>query len=170
MPDVLGAGRYLRLVRADDGWEWAERVNATAVVVVVAVTPEDEVLLVEQYRPPIGMSVIELPAGLVGDDASTEDLESAAIRELAEETGYHASSVVRLTGGPVSAGMSTEVLNFYLAKGLHRVGAGGGVGTESIQVHAVPRATVGLWLSQREAAGVAVDPKIYTGLWFLDRA
>lgn len=169
MPDVLAAGRYLRLVRGNDGWEWAERVNANAVVVVIAVTPADEVLLVEQFRPPIGGPVIELPAGLVGDDATEEDLESAAVRELAEETGYHASAVVRLTGGPVSSGMSTEFLHFFRGVGLTKVGPGGGVGSEVIRVHSVPRASVAAWLAEREAAGMAVDPKIYTGLWFLDR-
>lgn len=169
MPAVLGGGRFLRLVRSDDGWEWVERVNSDGVVVIVAVTPQDEILLVEQHRPPVGGRVIELPAGLAGDELGREELATAALRELEEETGYRAGRIDRLTGGPISAGLSSEVITFFRAWDLDRVGAGGGVGGEAIVLHQVPRAAVGPWLAEREAAGVQVDPKVYAGLWFLDR-
>ncbi|HEX4000846.1 MAG TPA: hypothetical protein VHX65_20025, partial [Pirellulales bacterium] len=65
-PKTLASGKYLRLL-AQAHWEFAERVNATGAVVIVAMTDERKLLLVEQYRIPVGCRVIELPAGLVGD-------------------------------------------------------------------------------------------------------
>ena len=75
-------GRYLG-IRETDGWEFATRTNASAVVILVPVTDDDELVLVEQYRVPVQCSVIELPAGLVGDqDDPDESLMTAARREL----------------------------------------------------------------------------------------
>lgn len=164
--EELGRGRFIRLVR-DGRWEWAERVNARAVVVIVALTPHDEVLLVEQHRPPVGTAVIEFPAGLVGDDGSDEATAEAAIRELEEETGWRAEGVTLLTEGPVSAGMSSERLTFYRAHGLVRTGPGGGVDNEQITVHSVPRAAVPEFVAERARAGVLTDPKVFAGLYFL---
>lgn len=164
--EELGRGRFVRLVR-DDGWEWAERVNARAVVVVVALTPDDEVLLVEQHRPPVRAPVIEFPAGLVGDDGSDEAVAEAALRELEEETGWRAERVTLLTEGPVSAGMTNERLTFYQAHGLVRTGPGGGVDNEQITVHTVPVAEVRTFVADRAAAGVLTDPKVFAGLYFL---
>ena len=164
----IGRGRFIRLVRRG-GWEWAERTNASGIVVIVAVTPDDKVLLVEQHRVPVGGPVIELPAGLAGDIAGEEDedLSVAANRELEEETGWRAERLERLTAGPVSAGMTSEVLTFYRAHGLQRVGDGGGDPSEDIVVHEVPLTEVHGWLEARAAAGVMADPKVYAGLYFL---
>src|SRR5687768_8463814 len=74
---VLGNGRFLELVRDEHGWEYARRVNATGVVVIAASTDKNEVILIEQYRPPVGARVVELPAGLVGDDVPDEAMELA---------------------------------------------------------------------------------------------
>lgn len=171
MRDVLGAGRFLRLVR-EGHWEWAERTNAHGVVVIVALTPADEVLFVEQHRIPVGARVLEMPAGLAGDDPGSagEALATAAGRELEEETGWRAGRIEWLTHGPVSAGMTSEVLTFFLARDLARVSAGGGVEGEDIVVHAVPRSGAHAWLAERHAAGVLADPKVYAGLYFLERA
>ncbi|MEN0062094.1 MAG: NUDIX hydrolase [Myxococcota bacterium] len=169
MTDELARGRFLRLVRRD-GWEWAERTNVTGVVVIVAQTPNNAVLLVEQPRIPVGAPVIEFPAGLAGDVDATEALATAAARELEEETGFAAETMIRVTEGPVSAGMSSESLTFFVAKGLKRVGPGGGDGSERITVHAIPRDEVDAWLVARQAEGTLVDPKVYAGLYFLDRA
>ena len=85
-------GRYLNLIERDH-WEFVTRPNAHAVVVLIAVTDDDELVLVEQYRRPVDSRVVELPAGLVGDlgDPDEPVLEAAG-RELIEETGYEASS------------------------------------------------------------------------------
>src|SRR6476646_11249943 len=90
-------------------WEYVERVHAQGMaVIIVACTPQDDVLFVEQYRVPLGARTIEMPAGLVGDDHAHDTLESAARRELVEETGWEAADVQVLLVGPTSAGMSNE--------------------------------------------------------------
>lgn len=170
MPVVVSSGKYIRLVR-EGTWEWAERTNASGVVVVVATTPDDTLLFVEQHRLPVGGRVIEMPAGLAGDVAGEEDeaLERAANRELEEETGWRAARISRLTHGPVSAGMTSEVLTFFRATDLTRVSAGGGDPSEDIVVHEVPVAQAHDWLAEQAAAGIMADPKVYAGLYFLQR-
>ncbi len=169
--DLLAEGRYIRLVRRGR-WEWAERTNASGIVVVAALTPEREMLLVEQFRPPVAARVIELPAGLAGDIAGEEDeaLSRAARRELEEETGYTAARMEPLTEGPVSAGMTSECLTFFRGHELSRIGEGGGDSSEDIVVHRVPLADVHTFITERAAAGVMTDPKVYVGLHFLQRA
>jgi ADP-ribose pyrophosphatase len=166
--EVLAEGRYLRLVRRR-GWEYAERTNAIAIVVLVAVTAEGRLLLTEQHREPVGGPVIELPAGLVGDrpGEAHEDLRTAARRELLEETGYEAGDLRPLAAGPPSAGLSSEVVTFLLATDLRHAGPGGGSEQESITVHEVPLAAVGDWLAEHARAGRLVDPKVYAGLYLL---
>jgi len=166
----LAAGRHLRFV-CRDGWEFVERPGVHGIVVVVAVTPQARLLLVEQWREPVGADVLELPAGLAGDgaDAAGEPLEEAARRELVEETGWDAAEVDRLTAGPPSAGVTSEIVTFFRARGLTRTGAGGGVEGEAITVHEVPLAEVDAWISAREATGVLVDPKVWAGAWFARR-
>lgn len=163
----LHAGRHLRLVERD-GWEFVERPGVAGIVVLVAVTPDERLLLVEQRREPVDGDVLELPAGLAGDAGSParEPLEEAARRELVEETGWDAASMERLTAGPPSAGVSSEVVTFFRARGLVRVGAGGGVEGEAITVREVPLAGAAEYLRAREAAGVLVDPKVWAGLFF----
>jgi len=170
MGSILGEGRYLRL-REERGWEWCERVNASGVVVVVAVTPRGELLLVEQHRPPVGGRVLELPAGLAGDhDDPEEELARAAGRELEEETGWAPESLERLTAGPVSAGMTSEVLTWFRAHGLRRVGPGGGDDSEDIVVHAVKLDEVASFARRRAREGVVTDPKVFAGLYFAQLA
>lgn len=167
LPETLHEGNFLRLMRLGQ-WEYASRVTSKGVVVIVAVTPSHELILVEQFRAPVGRSVIELPAGVAGDlpEFSGESLETAAIRELEEETGWRASGMSLLANGPVSAGMSSEIVSFFRAQGLIKVGQGGGDPTEAITVHAVPLGAVEDFLRAKTAKGVYVDPKIYTGLYF----
>ena len=162
-------GRYLNLLERD-GWEFASRSNASSVVILVAVTSEGEIVLVEQYRKPVGTRVIELPAGLVGDHADPdESILNAAARELEEETGYAAAQMEVLMTCPSSAGMSDEMISFVLAKGLTRVGPGGGDDSEDIEVHIVPLTDVDAWLTRQVSAGKPLDPKIYAALYWLER-
>lgn len=166
---VLYDGRYLRLVERR-GWELVSRRHRVAVL--VAWTPSDELLLVEQYRVPVGRRTIELPAGLVGDQAGQENeaLLDAAGRELEEETGWRAGAVEELMPCPTSAGLTDEIAVFVRATGLTRVGAGGGDDSEDIVVHAIARDAIDDWLDERHASGFAIDPKIYAALyWSLPR-
>jgi len=165
---TLCQGRFLRLAKRGR-WEYVQRINARCGVVIVAVTPDAHVLLVEQYRAPLGAPVIEMPAGLVGDDAGGEDepVEKAALRELEEETGWVAEGVQWLTEGPPSPGLASEQLVFCRAHGLRREGAGGGDEFENIRVHAIPVGELLAWLDARRSGGCLVDPKVYTGLFFI---
>jgi len=160
-PRTLHQGRFLSLMERDR-WEYATRTNARAVVVIVAVTPQDELVLVEQFRVPVGQSVIELPAGLVGDkEDRDEPLLLAAERELLEETGFAADELKILMSCPSSAGMSDEIITFVRAVGLRRVGEGGGDSTEDIRVHLVPLDEVEQFVGKQQERGVLLDPKIF---------
>lgn len=161
-------GKYIRVID-QNGWEYVERVHHPEAVVIVAVTDDRKVILVEQHRIPVGKNVIEFPAGLLNDPDSPagESREEAALRELLEETGYQAEAVELLLSGPPSAGLSSEIAVFYEAVGAKKVGPGGGVGSEKIIVHEVPLEEVDGWLQGMEAKGKWVDPKIYAGLYFL---
>jgi ADP-ribose pyrophosphatase len=169
-PKILGEGRFLRLL-AQDGWEWVERTQCSGVVVILALTPENKVLLVEQFRAPMGNQVIEFPAGLAGDlpGQQNEAMRDAAIRELLEETGYQAEEMHYHLAGPISAGMSSEQIHFLEARGLKKVGPGGGDETESITVHEIPLDQADAWLRKRILEGTLVDPKVFAGLYFLQR-
>ena len=106
-------GRFLGLYEVN-GWEYVTRTNASGVVVIVAVTTDNELVLVEQFRAPVGAPVIELPAGLAGDQGDAdESLIGAAERELWEETGYRSDQWRELAVCPSSAGMSDEMLTIF---------------------------------------------------------
>jgi nicotinamidase/pyrazinamidase len=169
-PELLGEGKWLRLIRRGR-WEYAQRVVGATAAVIVAVTAAGELILIEQPRPAIGGRVIELPAGLIGDVAGSEDEapELAAARELEEETGYRPARLERVAEGPSTAGLSDERLIFYVAHGLERVSDGGGDEHEDITVHLVPLAEVEAWLAQRERAGITLDVKVWAGLYFARR-
>jgi ADP-ribose pyrophosphatase len=163
-PRVIGEGKYLRLV-AEGSWEYATRPHATGIVVVVAVTDDGKLVLVEQLRRAVHKRVLELPAGLVGDVDPDEPLVSAAHRELIEETGFEAGEITLLAEGPIAVGVSDEIISIYHARHLKRVGPGGGDEHEDITVHEVPLAGLRRFLAEQQAAGRAVDPKIYAGLF-----
>lgn len=162
-------GKWLRLcVRGQ--WEYAERTNEGGLaVIIVAATPERKVLFVEQHRVPVGGRTIEMPAGIVGDIHAGESLELAAERELLEETGWQAAKVELLMIGPTSSGMSNERVAFVRATGLTRVHAGGGDETEDIIVHEVPLDEAPAWLCAKMAEGYEMDPKLWAGLYLLER-
>lgn len=166
---TLHAGRFLRLCQRGS-WEFAERTNPQGAVVIVAVTPDDHVLLVEQYRIPIQSRTLEFPAGLVGDqqDFADESWRESAQRELLEETGWAAERIDSIMSGPSSAGMTTEMMHFVRASGLRQINAGGGDPSENITVHEVPRATIARFVAAKMAEGYAIDPKVYAGIYFLD--
>ena len=167
-PRVVYEGRYQRmLVRGS--WEYSERTHAGGLAaIIVAVTPEDEVLFVEQFRVPLQARTIEMPAGLVGDIDAGESIEDSAVRELEEETGWTAVQAEVLMIGPTSSGASSEKIAFVRATGLRKVGAGGGDDSEDITVHAIPRARAAAWLVQKMAEGYELDAKLWAGLWMIE--
>ena len=168
---TLGIGRFLHLVEVDR-WEYVDRVIASGVVAVAAVTDDARLILVEQFRRPVGRPVIELPAGLCGDDpgAAGEALAEAGCRELLEETGYEVgggpTSLELLLTVPSSAGLTSEVVTIFGARGARKVAAGGGVEGENIVVHTPPLDEAADWLLARAGAGVLLDPKVFVGLHF----
>lgn len=167
---TLHEGQWLRLCRRGK-WEYCERTTGEdgMAVIIIAVTPDDEILFVEQFRHPLQAGTIEMPAGLVGDDHAHDTLQQAARRELIEETGWEPGRVDVLLIGPTSAGMSNERIAFVRARDLRKTGPGGGVAGEDITVHAVPRADAPAWLMRQQARGCELDLKLWAGLWLIDR-
>lgn len=168
-PETVFEGKWLRMKKRGR-WEYAERTNKDGMaVIIVAATPENKLLFVEQFRVPVDGMTIEMPAGLVGDSDESESLELAAERELLEETGWQAARIDVLMTGPTSSGMSNERVAFVRATNLTRIHAGGGDASEEIVVHEIPVDEAPRWLSQKMAEGYAIDAKLWAGLWFLDR-
>ena len=165
---TLHTSKFLALIK-EGHWEYVDRVNATGAALILAVTPENKILLVEQYRIPVHIRTIELPAGIIGDEpgSSDESHAEAARRELLEETGYAAERIEALTTGPACSGITSERMTLFRATRLRRAGKGGGVAHEDITVHEVTLSEIVPWLETKAKSGVLIDPKVYAGLFFL---
>ena len=165
-PETLFETRWIQVQRLGH-WDFVRRPQSDACVGVLAITPDQEILLVEQFRIPVQCRVIELPAGIVGDEPEhlRESLANTAARELWEETGYRAGTIKPLLVTPTSAGLTAEFLYLFLARELVREHAGGGVDGEDIVVHRVPLTELRGWLLAKEADGLAIDFKIAAALW-----
>ena len=151
-------GKYIRAVR-DGRWEYVERCGGVHAVVIHA-EHEGKVVLVEQYRVPLGRKCVELPAGLVGDEDPEATVEDTAVKELEEETGFTADSVEPIGEFFSSPGMVSEGFTLVRAHGLRRIGDGGGAEHEEIEVHLVPRAEVPAFVERKRAEGAAIDTKL----------
>ena len=151
-------GKFIK-VTTEGNWEYVSRTRGVTAAVILAVD-DGHVILVEQYRVPVGARCIELPAGLVGDETAGEEIAAAAIRELEEETGYRAQRVVDLGRFYASPGMSSEAFTLVRAEGLSKVGEGGGVAGEDIEVHRVALEAVPNFLAEKRAEGCALDAKL----------
>lgn len=167
--DILHETSRLLVIEEDD-WQYVHRKNTTGVVIMVAITPQRELVLVEQYRTPVHARVLELPAGIAGDLDASETMTHAANRELEEETGYHAHSVKPLFEGSVSPGLVSETLSFFLMEDLEKVADGGGVDDENITVHVVPITEAEAFFNQFRAQGGMVDCKVYVGLYIAQKS
>jgi len=157
--ETVWQGKYLE-VRTEGTWEYAARRGDITAAVIVAVDAEDHILFVEQHRVPIGRLCLELPAGLVGDETPGETLETAAARELEEETGYRPATIERLGEFCSSPGMTSETFTLVRAAGLTRTGDGGGDAHENITVYRVAIADVPRFVAEKRVSGVAIDAKV----------
>lgn len=153
-------GKYLEM-HDDDGWEYVSRVGGMSAVAIEAIIDGD-ILLVEQFRPPLGARCLEFPAGLIGDDDGGEDdtPEAAAIRELEEETGYRAGRIEYVGRFYSSPGMVSESFHLVRAHDLEKVGSGGGNDSEDIVVHRVPLGEVERFIQEKRDAGIAIDVRL----------
>ena len=158
--ETVWKGRFLEM-RKRGRWEYVGRVGGVQAAVIIAID-EGHVILVEQYRVPLGRPCLELPAGLVGDENEDETVEMSAARELKEETGYRPATCTPLGTFYSSPGMVSECFTLVRAEGLTRVGEGGGTADENIIVHRVPMATIADFIAERRGAGVAIDVKLLT--------
>ena len=91
---TVWTGRFIT-AKVRGKWEYVSRSRGIKAAVILAIDAEDHVILVEQFRVPLGKPCLELPAGLIGDDdgKAGEDATVAAARELEEETGYRAGRI-----------------------------------------------------------------------------
>jgi ADP-ribose pyrophosphatase len=144
-------------------WEAVERVKCNGIVVIIPVTSDGDLLLIRQFRPVLNNYVIEFPAGL---NDRGETLVEAARRELIEETGYTSNALELIAEGPVSSGLSTEVLTVFLAR--DAVPASPSLRerfpideTEAIEVVRTPLVTAYETIAEYRENGDSVDLKIY---------
>jgi ADP-ribose pyrophosphatase len=158
LEEVVWQGQFITAKRRGK-WEYVGRPRGIEAAVIVAID-DGHVLLVEQYRVPLGAWCLELPAGLVGDDHAGEAIRTAAARELEEETGYRAAHLTLLGRFASSPGMVSETFTLVRADGLVKVGAGGGVDDEDIIVHRVALADLPAFVQAKREAGAMVDVKL----------
>jgi ADP-ribose pyrophosphatase len=151
-------GKYIAAKRRGT-WEYVSRARGIQAAVIVAIE-DGHVILVEQYRVPLGRRCLELPAGLVGDETEGESVEASAARELEEETGYRADRIVSLGSFYSSPGMVSEGFTLVRATGLTKVGEGGGTEDEDIVVHRVPLSELAAFVAEKRATGVGIDVKM----------
>ena len=156
--ETVWAGKFIEAKRRGR-WEYVDRANDIHAAVICAID-DGHILLVEQYRVPLGAPCLELPAGLVGDIDKGETVERSAARELEEETGYRAARIEAIGCFASSPGMVSETFTLVRAHGLTRVGDGGGEAHEGITVHRVKLTDVPAFVAKKRAEGVFIDVKM----------
>ena len=156
--ETMWQGRFI-VAKRQGKWEYVGRSRGIRAAVIVAID-DGHVILVEQYRVPLGAACIELPAGLIGDETEGEAIAIAASRELEEETGYRAERIEEIGDFASSPGMVSETFTLVRAIGLEKVHDGGGVEGEDILVHRVPLADVPAFIAQQRALGKMMDVKL----------
>src|SRR6478735_7715854 len=157
-PQLMWEGEFVRAFKRGK-WEFASRTGDIRAVVILA-EHDGKVILVDQPRVPTDCRCIELPAGLVGDTDPNATVETTAIKELEEETGFTAERVERLGDFFASPGMLSEGFTLVRAHGVRKVGEGGGDENEDIAVHLVPRAEIPNFIEQKRAEGFGMDVKL----------
>lgn len=156
--EIMWAGKFVTAKRRGK-WEYVARSRGIRAAVILAVE-DGHVLLVEQYRVPLGRNCLELPAGLIGDHDADEDALTSAGRELEEETGYQAMHLEAVGEFYSSPGLVSESFTLVRASGLTKVGDGGGVDGENIVVHRVALPDLPAFVLDRRANGCVIDVKL----------
>jgi ADP-ribose pyrophosphatase len=156
--EVVWEGKFVRAMRRGK-WEYASRANDISAVVILA-EYEGKVILIDQPRAALGVRCVELPAGLVGDEDPNATVETTAVKELEEETGFTAERVERLGDFLASPGMLSESFTLVRAHGVRRIGEGGGDEHEDIAVHLVARPDIPNFVEQKRAEGFGIDVKL----------
>lgn len=164
--EIVWQGRFIT-AKTKGQWEYVSRARGIKAAVILAIDDEPfgqaqdrHVLLVEQYRVPLGRNCLELPAGLIGDEEAGEAVETAAARELEEECGYRPGRVEVVGEFYSSPGMVSESFFFVRAHDLHKVSDGGGVDGENIIVHRVALGELAAFMEAKRAEGCAMDAKL----------
>ena len=174
----LHEGANLQFWRHSSGWEYVRRTRGRGGVTILPLTAEQEIVFVEQYRVPLMSTVVELPAGLIGDspEFAAETVFDAVRRELFEETGYECTAVKELARGPLLPGLTDEINVLCLAEGLakrgdstaeHSKSADGETVCEIAKVYNIPVSNALGWLEEQRNAGKEVDLRTYAALLFL---
>jgi ADP-ribose pyrophosphatase len=158
--EIVWQGKFITAKRMGK-WEYVGRARGIKAAVILAIE-EGHVILVEQYRVPLGRNCIEFPAGLIGDEEAGEAVETAAARELEEETGYRAAEIALVGEFYSSPGMVSESFTLVKALGLTKVSEGGGVEGENITVHRVALAQLEGFLEIKRYEGCGIDVKLLT--------
>ena len=163
MPDtereeIMWQGKFVTAKRQGK-WEYVSRSRGIKAAVILAVE-DGHVLLVEQFRVPLGKNCLELPAGLIGDESEGEDPLEAAGRELEEESGYRASKLESLGEYYSSPGMVSESFTLVRATGLEKVSEGGGVEGEGIIPHRVALDQLSNFIAAKRADGCGIDVRL----------
>ena len=119
------AGRVVNLrldtVELPDGRQTKrEVIEHRGAVAVVPILQSDTIVMVRQYRQPVGETLLEIPAGTLDDG---ENPYNCAHRELIEETGYSAGKLEKMFSSYLAPGYSSEMLHTYIAENLAAVGA-----------------------------------------------
>ncbi len=161
--ETMWAGKYVTALKRGR-WEYVSRTDSTKAVVILA-EHGGKVILVEQYRVPVGGRCLELPAGLVGDEDKNATVEDTAVKELEEETGFTAGRIEVLGEFHSSPGMIAESVTLVRAHGVRKIGEGGGTEHEDIIVHLVAREDIPQFIQKRREAGASIDVKL---LLFMD--
>jgi ADP-ribose pyrophosphatase len=152
------AGQFV-VAKRRGRWEYAARARNIRAAVILALDA-GHVLLVEQYRVPLGKFCLELPAGLIGDETEGEEALESAMRELEEETGYRAAQWQDLGEFYSSPGMLGESFTMVKATGLTKIGEGGGTEHEDIVVHRVPLERIAETIAEHRARGHGIDVRL----------
>jgi len=158
--ELLHSGRWLNLRQKvypnGKAWEYVNRSRSNGACGIIATTFDKEIILVRQYRPAVNAYVIEFPAGLIDEG---ETVETTALRELKEETGYE-GNIVRI-GSPIysSPGMTNESVVMVEVQ-ITGKGAASPEEDETIEVLKHPIQNLDLALKEYVANGDLLDAKL----------